>query len=137
MFRPITILGPLLALALAALSACSDAPGRRGGPAASPSASSAPAATAPATPAPATPAPRSGAAAPSPANDPSLRLGAEGEAGESCRARCDRSYNVCMDSVAARSQSGAERPDRLGVFTPTDNCQHSLRQCFQRCGSTR
>lgn len=129
MFRPIAILAPALALALVALSACSDAPGRRGASAASPSSSVS--TTAPA--APSTPAPNRSAQV----NDPSLLLGAEGEAGESCRARCDRSYNVCMDSVAARTQSGIERPDRSGVFTPSDNCQYSLRQCFQRCGSTQ
>ncbi len=119
MFRPITLLGPTLALALVALSACADAPARRAATSPAPAAT----ATAPATPRPA------------PADDQSLRLGG-GDDG-SCRSQCERSNNSCMDSVAARAQSGAERPDRLAPFTPTDNCQYSLRQCYQRCGAVQ
>jgi len=128
MFRPITILGPMLALALVALSACSDAPARRSGPVAG------------------TPAPTAGTTAPAPRSTPapnqsqgvddqSLRIGGGVNGGDSCRTQCERSNNSCMDSVAARTQSGAERPDRLAPFTPTDNCMNSLRQCFQRCGA--
>ncbi|WP_448203078.1 hypothetical protein [Azospirillum sp. sgz302134] len=128
MFRPITILGPALALALVALSACSDGPARRSGP--TTAGAPAPTATtaAPGTPRPAAPANRG-------ADDQSLRLGGSAGSDDSCRAQCERSNNSCMDSVAARAQSGAERPDRLAPFTPTDNCQYSLRQCYQRCGA--
>lgn len=133
MFRPITILGPMLALALVALSACSDAPARRSGPVAgSPATTAAPASPAPAPRA--TPAPNQGAPSQG-TDDQSLRLNGGVDGDDSCRAQCERSNNSCMDSVAARSQSGAERPDRLAPFTPTDNCQYSLRQCYQRCGA--
>lgn len=126
MFRPITIMGPVLALALVALSACSDAPARRSGPVAG---SPAPTTSAPASTPRATPAPGQGT------DDQSLRLGGGVDGGDSCRSQCERSNNSCMDSVAARTQSGAERPDRLAPFTPTDNCMNSLRQCYQRCGA--
>lgn len=131
MFRPITILGPVLALALVALSACTDAPARRSGPTAGGPAPTATTASPGTSAAPrSTPAPNRGA------DDQSLRLGGTGDgSGDSCRAQCERSNNSCMDSVAARTQSGAERPDRLAPFTPTDNCQYQLRQCYQRCGA--
>ena len=130
MFRPITILGPVLALALVALSACSDGPARRSGP---PAGGPAPAASAAS---PVTPAPQRSLPAPRPGtDDQSLRLGGGGDSGDSCRSQCERSNNSCMDSVAARTQGGAERPDRMEPFTPTDNCQYQLRQCFQRCGA--
>ena len=90
MFRPKLILGPVLALALVALAACADAPGRSSGAAVG----GAPAAS---TTAPTT----------APAGAP----------------------------AAARAQSGLDRPDRGGIFSPTDNGQHSLRMCYQRCGA--
>ncbi|MCW2237191.1 hypothetical protein [Azospirillum canadense] len=131
MFRPITILGPVLALALVALSACSDGPTRRSSPAAG-----GPAPTA-STASPGTSAPQRSLPATRPGtDDQSLRLGGTGDgSGDSCRVQCERSNNSCMDSVAARAQSGAERPDRMEPFTPSDNCQYQLRQCYQRCGA--
>mgnify|MGYP007051629842 CR=1 FL=1 len=131
MFRPITILGPMLALALVALSACSDAPARRSGPAAGAPPAPAASTAAPGTTNPprSTPAQRPGT------DDQSLRLGGAAGSDDSCRSQCERSNNSCMDSVAARAQSGAERPDRMEPFTPTDNCQYQLRQCYQRCGA--
>ena len=123
MLRPM-ILGPVLSVALLALSACSGMPWDNSDKASAPvvTRSAPPAATAGATG----------------AHDESLRLGSgKADDFESCRARCDRSYSVCLDSVAARSQSSSSRSDRASVFTPTDNCQHSLRQCFDRCGSVR
>ncbi|OYD83371.1 hypothetical protein CHT98_15745 [Azospirillum brasilense] len=126
MFRPKLILGPVLALALVALAACADAPGRSSGAAVG----GAPAAsTTTTTGAPATPRPARGV------EDPSLRLDGGVGSDDSCRAQCERSNNSCMDSVAARTQSGLDRPDRGGIFSPTDNCQHSLRMCYQRCGA--
>ncbi|WP_353859048.1 hypothetical protein [Azospirillum formosense] len=126
MFRPKLILGPVLALALVALAACADAPGRSSGAAVG----GAPAAS--------TTAPTTAPAASRPARgveDPSLRLDGGVGSDDSCRAQCERSNNSCMDSVAARAQSGLDRPDRGGIFSPTDNCQHSLRMCYQRCGA--
>ncbi|CAO3446014.1 hypothetical protein [Azospirillum argentinense] len=126
MFRPKLILGPVLALALVALAACADAPGRSSGAAVG----GAPAAS--------TSAPAGSPAASRPARgveDPSLRLDGGVGSDDSCRAQCERSNNSCMDSVAARAQSGLDRPDRGGIFSPTDNCQHSLRMCYQRCGA--
>lgn len=126
MFRPKLILGPVLALALVALAACADAPGRSSGAAVG----GAPAAS--------TTAPAGAPAASRPARgveDPSLRLDGGVGSDDSCRAQCERSNNSCMDSVAARAQSGLDRPDRGGIFSPTDNCQHSLRMCYQRCGA--
>ncbi|KAA0681091.1 hypothetical protein [Roseomonas genomospecies 6] len=130
MFRPKLILGPVLALALVALAACADAPGRSSGAAAggAPAASGAVSTGAPAAPR-ATPAPSRGV------EDPSLRLDGAAGSGDSCRVQCERSNNSCMDSVAARTQSGLDRPDRGGIFSPTDNCEHSLRMCYQRCGA--
>ncbi|QCO16019.1 hypothetical protein D3869_12675 [Azospirillum brasilense] len=126
MFRPKLILGPVLALAMVALAACADAPGRSSGAAVG----GAPAAsTTPSTGAPSTPRPARGV------EDPSLRLDGGVGSDDSCRAQCERSNNSCMDSVAARTQSGLDRPDRGGIFSPTDNCQHSLRMCYQRCGA--
>ncbi len=124
MFRPKLILGPVLALALVALAACADAPGRSSGAAVG----GAPAAS---TAAPSTPR----ATPPRGVEDPSLRLDGAAGSGDSCRVQCERSNNSCMDSVAARTQSGLDRPDRSGIFSPTDNCQHSLRMCYQRCGA--
>lgn len=126
MFRPKLILGPVLALALVALAACADAPGRSSGAAAG----GAPAAS---TAAPSSPRPAQGPARG--VEDPSLRLDSGAGTDDSCRAQCERSNNSCMDSVAARTQSGLDRPDRGGIFSPTDNCQHSLRMCYQRCGA--
>ncbi|MBK3775292.1 hypothetical protein JJL56_14255 [Azospirillum sp. YIM DDC1] len=126
MFRPKLILGPVLALALVALAACADAPGRSSGAAVG----GAPAAS--------TTAPTTAPAASRPARgveDPSLRLDGGVGSDDSCRAQCERSNNSCMDSVAARTQSGLDRPDRGGIFSPSDNCQHSLRMCYQRCGA--
>lgn len=133
MFRPITFLGPILALALVALSACSDAPARRSGPTAGSLSTPAASTT---TPGISTP-PRSTPAQPQRpgTDDQSLRLGGAAGSDDSCRSQCERSNNSCMDSVAARAQSGAERPDRMEPFTPTDNCQYQLRQCYQRCGA--
>ncbi|KAA1054506.1 hypothetical protein [Azospirillum argentinense] len=127
MFRPKLILGPVLALALVALAACADAPGRSSGAAVggAPAAST----TAPTTGSPAASRPARGV------EDPSLRLDGGVGSDDSCRAQCERSNNSCMDSVAARAQSGLDRPDRGGIFSPTDNCQHSLRMCYQRCGA--
>lgn len=119
MLRPM-ILGPVLSVALLALGACSTGPRT--------SVDNAPAAavTRPAAP------------AVNGAHDPSLLLGGgKADDYDSCRARCDRSYNVCLDSVAARSQSDSNRSERASVFTPTDNCQYALRQCFDRCGTIR
>ncbi|MBB3266554.1 hypothetical protein FHW79_004195 [Azospirillum sp. OGB3] len=130
MFRPKLILGPVLALALVALAACADAPGRSSGAAVG----GAPAAsTTTSTGAPSTPRPAQGQARG--VEDPSLRLDGGVGSDDSCRAQCERSNNSCMDSVAARTQSGLDRPDRGGIFSPTDNCQHSLRMCYQRCGA--
>lgn len=130
MFRPKLILGPVLALALVALAACADAPGRSSGAAVG----GAPAAsTTTSTGAPATSRPTQGQARG--VEDPSLRLDGGVGSDDSCRAQCERSNNSCMDSVAARTQSGLDRPDRGGIFSPTDNCQHSLRMCYQRCGA--
>ncbi|TWA65949.1 hypothetical protein FBZ82_109206 [Azospirillum brasilense] len=127
MFRPKLILGPVLALALVALAACADAPGRSSGAAVggAPAAST----TAPTTGSPAASRPARGV------EDPSLRLDGGVGSDDSCRSQCERSNNSCMDSVAARAQSGLDRPDRGGIFSPTDNCQHSLRMCYQRCGA--
>lgn len=130
MFRPKLILGPVLALALVALAACADAPGRSSGAAVG----GAPAAsTTTSTGAPSTSRPTQGPARG--VEDPSLRLDGGVGSDDSCRAQCERSNNSCMDSVAARAQSGLDRPDRGGIFSPTDNCQHSLRMCYQRCGA--
>ncbi|NUB10156.1 hypothetical protein FW320_28840 [Azospirillum sp. Vi22] len=134
MFRPKLILGPVLALALVALAACADAPGRSSGAAVG----GAPAASTAAPTAAPTTAPAGSPAASRPARgveDPSLRLDGGVGSDDSCRAQCERSNNSCMDSVAARAQSGLDRPDRGGIFSPTDNCQHSLRMCYQRCGA--
>ena len=128
MFRPIRIIAPLVALALLGLSACADRPASHTAPVAAPAVTEAPAK--PVTPA----APRSTAA---PADDQSLRLDGDTSSGGSCRQQCERGHNVCMDSVAARTQSGLERPDAGGPFTPSDNCSYQLRQCFQRCGTVR
>lgn len=133
MFRPIRLFAPLVAVALLGLTACADQPAPRAASVA------APAVTQPQTPAkPAVP-----RAAPAPANsvgnpdDQSLRLNGDTSGGGSCRAQCERSHNVCMDSVAARTQSGLERPDAGGPFTPSDNCSYQLKQCFQRCNTVR
>ncbi len=126
MFRPKLILGPVLALALVALAACADAPGRQSGA----TVGGAPAASTAAT---ATPRPSQGPSRG--VEDPSLRLNGGAGSDDSCRSQCERSNNSCMDSVAARTQSGLDRPDRGGIFSPTDNCEHSLRMCYQRCGA--
>lgn len=123
MFRPIRIFAPLVAIALLGLSACAERPAPR-------AASAAPAVTQSQTTTP-----RSTTA---PVDDQSLRLGGDdASGGGSCRQQCERSHNVCMDSVAARTQSGLERPDAGGPFTPSDNCGYQLRQCFQRCSTAR
>jgi len=121
MFRPIRIFAPLVALALLGLSACADHPAPRAASVAAPATQ-------------AQTAPRS---TPAPVDDQSLRLGGDTSSGGSCRQQCERSHNVCMDSVAARTQSGLERPDAGGPFTPSDNCGYQLRQCFQRCSTAR
>lgn len=122
MFRPNRFFAPLVALALLGLSACAESP--------APRAASASTATQTVT------APRSTPATPS-VEDQSLRLDSGADVGGSCRQQCERSHNVCMDSVAARTQSGMERPDSGNVFTPSDNCGYQLRQCFQRCNTAR
>jgi len=124
MFRPNRFFAPLVALALLGLSACADAPARRAATVTTPTATQSQTVTAPrGTPAP---------------DDQSLRLnGGDVTAGGSCRQQCERGHNVCMDSVAARTQSGLERPDSSNPFSPSDNCGYQLRQCFDRCGAAR
>ncbi|PWC33290.1 hypothetical protein TSO352_22600 [Azospirillum sp. TSO35-2] len=122
MFRPVRLIAPLLAVALIGLSACADKPAGR-------PAASGPAPTVTVVPGPSTP--RAGA------DDQSLRLDNGSGAGASCQAQCERSHNVCMDSVAARNQGGGiERADST-PFSPTDNCSYQLKQCFQRCNAVR
>ncbi len=122
MFRPIRIFAPLVALALLGLTACAERPAPRAASVSAPAATSAP-----------TTAPRGTSV-----EDQSLRLGGNDvTGGGSCRQQCERSHNVCMDSVAARTQSGLERPDAGGPFTPSDNCSYQLRQCYQRCSATQ
>lgn len=123
MFRPITLLGPVLALALVALSACSEGPVRHSAPPSTPAASAQPKAT-PA-PAPATD-----------SDDQSLRLNGPSGSDSSCRAQCERDFNICMDSTVARSAGSTLDSNRSGPFTPLDNCQYSMRQCLTRCGAT-
>lgn len=55
----------------------------------------------------------------------------EAVAGPDCRAYCERSYRVCMDSSAPRRSSDDERRDRL--FGPTATCENQLRSCFKGC----
>lgn len=123
MFRPFRAATALLALSLLTLGACAETgAGRTASPAA-------PAASAPAKPV-------SGKPAVSKAqDDPSLRLNGDSTGGGSCRQQCERSNNICMDSVAARVQSGVERPDAANPFTPSDNCSYQLRSCYQRCNT--
>jgi hypothetical protein len=133
MFRPIRLFAPLVAVALLGLTACADQPAPRAASVAAPAATTQPQAPAkPATPR-VTPAPSNAGAA----DDQSLRLNGDTTGGGSCRAQCERGHNVCMDSVAARTQSGLERPDAGGPFTPSDNCSYQLKQCFQRCNTVR
>ncbi|MBP2230718.1 hypothetical protein [Azospirillum agricola] len=120
MFRSNRIFAPLAVLALIALSACADRPQPRAASTAAPVQQTQ---TLPRS----TPAP----------DDQSLRLDGDASDGGSCRQQCERSHNVCMDSVAARTQSGLERPDAGTPFTPSDNCGYQLRQCFQRCNAAR
>ncbi|WP_188092226.1 hypothetical protein [Azospirillum sp. B21] len=123
MFRPVRLIAPLVAVALLGLSACADRPSDR-------PAASGPAPTVTVVPGPSTP--RGGA------DDQSLRLdnGTGADVGASCQAQCERSHNVCMDSVAARNQGGIDRTDST-PFSPTDNCSFQLKQCYQRCGAAR
>lgn len=121
MFRPVRLIAPLVAVALLGLSACADRPSER------PSASG-PAPTVTVVPGPSTP--RGGA------DDQSLRLDNGAAVGGTCQAQCERSHNVCMDSVAARNQGGIDRTDST-PFSPTDNCGFQLKQCYQRCGAAR
>ncbi len=140
MFRPIRLFASLVAVALLGLSACADQPAPRAASVAAPSATASAGSTAlPQVPAskpnaarPATPA--AGAAQ---GDDQSLRLNGDSGGGGTCRSQCERSLNMCMDSVAARTQSGLERPDAGGPFTPSDNCSYQLKQCFQRCNTVR
>ncbi len=132
MFRPIRLFAPLVAVALLGLTACADQPAPR----AATVAASAAAVTQPQAPAK----PAAARATPAPASSPddqSLRLNGDTSGGGTCRQQCERSHNVCMDSVAARTQSGLERPDAGGPFTPSDNCSYQLKQCFQRCTTVR
>lgn len=133
MFRPLRAATALLALTLLTLGACADSGANR---TASP-ASAAPAVSAPSKPVsskPVTSKPGSPAVSKS-QDDPSLRLSGDTSGGGSCRQQCERGNNICMDSVAARVQSGVERPDAGGPFTPVDNCSYQLRSCYQRCGA--
>ncbi|AWK90015.1 hypothetical protein [Azospirillum thermophilum] len=131
MFRPFrTLTVPaVLAIAVMALSACAERAPQRSSGSAPAVTQSAPAQSAPRT----TPAP----GASTRTDDQSLRLDNEMTGVGSCRTQCERSHNMCMDSVAARTQSGVERPDRAGPFTPMDNCGDELRRCYQRCNTAR
>lgn len=129
MFRPFRAATALLALSLLTLGACADT-GRTASPA--PAAPAATAATAPAKPVTGKPA---GPAVSKSQDDQSLRLNGDSSGGGSCRQQCERSNNICMDSVAARVQSGVERPDAVSPFTPSDNCSYQLRTCYQRCNT--
>jgi hypothetical protein len=118
MFRPIALVG----LLVLSLSACAETPARRDA----------------AVGAPVDAGRTVSRSAPAPADDQSLRLeGSSANDGGSCRVQCERSYNICGDSVAARTQSGDDRPDRPSIFSPIDNCQYQLRQCFSRCDAAR
>lgn len=134
MFRPIRLFAPLVAVALLGLTACADQPAPRAATVAAPAAAAQPQAPAKPAAARATPAPASNAGSP---DDQSLRLNGDTSGGGTCRTQCERGHNVCMDSVAARTQSGLERPDAGGPFTPSDNCSYQLKQCFQRCNTVR
>ncbi len=127
MFRPIRLFAPLVAVTLIGLSACADQPAPRAASVAAPAVTQAPAK-------PAAPRPLSGPTS-TPVDDQSLRL--NGADGGTCQQQCERSHNVCMDSVAARGQGEAGRPDYSGPFTPSDNCGYQLKQCFQRCSTVR
>ncbi|MCM8734054.1 hypothetical protein M5E06_07540 [Azospirillum sp. A1-3] len=120
-FRPVRLIAPLVAVALLGLSACADHPASR-------PAASGPAPIVTVVPGPSTP--RGGA------DDQSLRIDGGTGSGASCQAQCERSHNVCMDSVAARNQGGIDRADST-PFSPTDNCSYQLKQCYQRCGAAR
>lgn len=130
MFRPFRAATALLALSLLTLGACAETgTGRTASP---PAAAAAPAVTAPAKPVTGKPA---GPAVSKLQDDQSLRLNGDSTGGGSCRQQCERSNNICMDSVAARVQSGVERPDAANPFTPSDNCSYQLRSCYQRCNT--
>ncbi|MGQ9369707.1 hypothetical protein [Azospirillum sp. A39] len=67
--------------------------------------------------------------------EPSPLLDAESPAA-SCPAACERSFRICMDSVAARPSAGTT--EQFGMsstrpFTATDDCQYELGRCLQRC----
>ncbi|PWC43825.1 hypothetical protein [Azospirillum sp. TSO22-1] len=64
-------------------------------------------------------------------SQPSRSSSSEAIAGPDCRAHCERSYRVCMDSAAPRRGSEDERRDRL--FGPTAGCEEQMRSCFRGC----
>ncbi|WP_029009727.1 hypothetical protein [Azospirillum halopraeferens] len=52
-----------------------------------------------------------------------------------CPASCERSYRVCMDSVAARPNSSEPFGAQARPFTDTENCQNDLGRCLRRCST--
>ena len=116
MFRRIT----LVSLLLLAVSACADAPAR---PAAD---------GAVAQPRTVQTVPQS---TPRPGDDSPLLNDHSGGGAQSCRAQCERTFNICGDSVAARSQSGDDSPDRPSLFSPSNDCRDEMQRCVRRCGS--
>ncbi|WP_207457940.1 hypothetical protein [Azospirillum sp. SYSU D00513] len=116
MFRRIT----LVSLLLLAVSACADAPAR---PAAS---------GVEAQPRTVQSVPQS---TPRPGDDSPLLNDHSGGNQQSCQRQCERTFNICGDSVAARSQSGDDSPDRPGLFSPINNCRDEMQRCLRRCGS--
>lgn len=127
MFRPIVTI--ILALALAVLAGCADAPPRRTGSSLPPPSGAIPA---PASPGAARPAVPPATAAPSSETD----LLTDTNRAESCRERCERSYRICGDSTAATKEDligslGNPRP-----FSRADDCQFQLGSCLKRCDTT-
>ncbi|MBP2297830.1 hypothetical protein [Azospirillum picis] len=121
MFRPVRLIAPLLAVALLSLSACADRPAARQSTGPAPTVTVVPGGSTQRVPA---------------GDDQSLRLDGDVGPGGTCQAQCERSHNVCMDSVAARTD-GNMGLSGTTPFSPTDNCDFQLKQCFQRCGAAR
>lgn len=128
MFRP--RMATVLALVLLALSACADAPQRSSDvpppPANAPRLPAAPATA----PAPLPPAGGGESAA-------DLGIGVDPGGIESCRQRCERSYQVCGDSTVSTRDDYARPLSSPRLFSQADDCQYQLSQCFRRCSGPR
>ena len=72
---------------------------------------------------------------PRPGDDSPLLNDRSGGNAQSCRTQCERTFNICGDSVAARTQSGDDSPDRPSLFSPSNDCRDEMQRCLRRCGS--